>query len=206
MTPSLSHKNILFLSVAGVVLLGLLGGAFYLDPTPDQDHNAMDSESSEITLRPVSPSLSAYVSSLWGKRKPQQPIAFTHRKHLEFGMECANCHQFASRGPQAGIPGIQECMMCHAAVATESPEIQKMAKLLDSRKDIAWERVYGFEKHAHVRFEHAPHIRAEVECKTCHGDMSTLTVAEELVEHTMGSCIECHEQNQASLDCLVCHN
>ena len=38
--------------------------------------------------------------------------------------------------------------------------------------DLAWQRVYGFTREAHVRFNHAPHIRAKVECATCHGDIA----------------------------------
>jgi hypothetical protein len=120
-------------------------------------------------------------------------------------MECLNCHQFAERGPQAGLPSLDFCMVCHQAIATESPEVQKMAAQWRTGKDVTWERVYGFEKHAHVRFEHAPHVRASVTCETCHGDMSQLTVAEVLVNHTMGSCIDCHKQKEADLDCMACH-
>ena len=36
--------------------------------------------------------------------------------------------------------------------------------------EIPWQRVYGFTREAHVRFNHAPHIRASVDCSTCHGD------------------------------------
>ena len=52
---------------------------------------------------------------------------------------------------------------------------------------------------------HAPHIRAGVECSTCHGDVASMTVAERVVDHTMGFCIDCHKSKQASIDCLACH-
>jgi len=56
-----------------------------------------------------------------------------------------------------------------------------------------------------VRFNHAPHVRAKVECATCHGDVAKQTVAERVVDHTMGFCVSCHQAKKASNDCLTCH-
>ena len=52
--------------------------------------------------------------------------------------------------------------------------------------EIPWQRVYGFTRESHVRFNHAPHIRASVACTTCHGDVAKQTVAERSVDHSMG--------------------
>jgi hypothetical protein len=70
---------------------------------------------------------------------------------------------------------------------------------------LAWQRVYGYAKEAHVRFDHAPHIRAKVECSTCHGDIAQQTVAQRNVNMTMGFCVNCHTERKASNDCLTCH-
>ena len=56
-----------------------------------------------------------------------------------------------------------------------------------------------------MRFNHAPHIRAKVECATCHGDVAKQTVAERIVDHSMGFCVNCHREKKASNDCLTCH-
>jgi c(7)-type cytochrome triheme protein len=71
--------------------------------------------------------------------------------------------------------------------------------------DLAWQRVYDYPPQAHVRFEHAPHIRAKVDCATCHGDMRQQSVAQRMVDMDMGFCVNCHKQRQASNDCLTCH-
>jgi hypothetical protein len=137
---------------------------------------------------------------------PQQPIAYTHKVHLEtVGLDCVNCHVSVETGPIATIPNITACMQCHESIATEHPEIQKMAAYQKRNEDIPWQRVYGFNDEAHVRFNHAPHIRAKVGCETCHGDLKQMTVAERVVDHTMGFCVNCHEQRQASNDCMTCH-
>ena len=50
-----------------------------------------------------------------------------------------------------------------------------------------------------------PHIRNNVDCTTCHGDVAKGTVATRNVEHTMGFCVDCHRAKKASNDCLTCH-
>jgi hypothetical protein len=135
-----------------------------------------------------------------------QPIAFVHSKHVnEVQMECSECHVSVERGPVAGIPDIRTCWSCHANTLTEHPEIQKLRAYQERGEDIPWQRVYGWVEEAHVHFNHAPHIRASVECATCHGDVSSMAVAERAVTHTMQFCVDCHKQRQAPTDCTTCH-
>jgi hypothetical protein len=136
---------------------------------------------------------------------PVQPIRFPHDTHLTQGMDCTECHLSVAKGPIAGLPTVTLCMGCHDSVATESPEIQKVADYDNRGVDLPWQRVYGYSRTAHVRFNHAPHIRASVECSTCHGNLAEQTVAERVVDLNMGFCITCHEQRKASNDCLTCH-
>lgn len=138
--------------------------------------------------------------------EPVQPIAYTHQVHLvKVGMQCTFCHVGVDTGPDARIPGVQICMTCHQAVATDKPEIKKVAAYLARGEEIPWQRVYGFSPYAHVKFNHAPHIRASVDCKVCHGDMTQVTVARRSVDMTMGFCIDCHKARGASVDCTTCH-
>jgi hypothetical protein len=134
-----------------------------------------------------------------------QPIAYTHKVHLANGMQCTDCHVGVDQGPDARIPSVNFCMTCHQVIATDKPEIKKLAAYSARGEDIPWQRVYGFEPSAHVKFDHAPHIRTGVDCSVCHGDMRTQTVAERKVDHTMGFCVECHRQHSASIDCVTCH-
>ncbi len=61
-------------------------------------------------------------------------------------------------------------MICHSQIATDQPLIKQVTGYADKGIEIPWQRVYGFTREAHVRFNHAPHIRASVDCTTCHGD------------------------------------
>jgi Cytochrome c7 and related cytochrome c len=135
-----------------------------------------------------------------------QPVAFPHKTHVEQEITCTDyCHESATKGPIAGLPSVNTCMICHTAIATDKPIIQAITERQAKGLDLAWQRVYGFPPEAHVRFNHAAHLRAGVECATCHGNVAQQGVAERVVDHTMNFCVSCHKQKQASNDCLVCH-
>ncbi len=53
-------------------------------------------------------------------------------------------------------------MTCHQVIDTNNPEIKKIAAYQARGEDIPWVRVYNYSASAHVRFNHAPHIRAGV--------------------------------------------
>ena len=60
---------------------------------------------------------------------PEQPIPYSHKKHLAMGLKCANCHEMPDPGEMMGIPAATKCMSCHASVKKDSPAIQKLAGL-----------------------------------------------------------------------------
>lgn len=138
-------------------------------------------------------------------RHPVQPIAYTHKVHLANGLQCTNCHVGVDTGPDARIPDIRICMTCHQVIDKDKPEIKKMAAMFARGEDISWQRVYAYTPEAHVRFNHAPHIRAGVDCKVCHGDMTQQTTAARVVNLQMGFCLDCHQQRRVSVDCTTCH-
>lgn len=136
----------------------------------------------------------------------EQPIPFPHHTHIEQGLTCTDyCHEAVTTGPMAGLPGVTTCMICHENIATDRPLIQRITASRDAGIDLPWQRVYGWAQGAHVRFNHAPHIRASVECATCHGDVASMMTAERVVDHSMGFCVDCHREQSASNDCLTCH-
>ena len=136
----------------------------------------------------------------------QQPVGFSHQAHIEKArMQCTDCHAGATTRDAAGIPSIRKCMLCHQFIATDLPEVVRLKEYWDRMHEVPWLRVYGFKAEAAVQFRHAPHARAEIECSRCHGDVASMTVARKAVDHTMGSCISCHRERDASDDCLACH-
>ena len=140
-------------------------------------------------------------------RAVPQPIAYPHKIHVvDNQMECLSCHVNADRSIAATIPSVTECMVCHENVKTDSPEIKKLAAYALKNEEPPWVRVYGFPEEADVYFTHKRHVKAGVDCATCHGDMKNMmTPMKENVRWTMGKCIDCHREKKVSVDCLVCH-
>lgn len=146
------------------------------------------------------------VKAFFGSRPdPQQPFDFSHQIHLSKGVLCTDCHTGVEQGPVAGLPSINTCMICHSQIATEKPLIKQLTEMQTKGLDLAWQRVYNYLPQSHVRFDHAPHIRAKVECSTCHGNLAEQTVAKRVVNLDMATCVNCHKQKQASNDCQTCH-
>jgi len=166
----------------------------------------VDRNSSE-TFTTAHASVGEAVRHFFGVRSDaKQPIAFVHKAHIEaVQLQCPDCHISVERGSRAGIPDVRTCWSCHAGTLTDHPEVKKIRAYHERGEDIPWQRVYGWNDEAHVRFNHAPHIRAQVDCAACHGNVAGMGVAERVVDHTMGFCINCHKQRKVSNDCQTCH-
>ena len=185
---------VVILSAIASVACAWLGGD--ASPVPSAD-----------VFTPAHPTFASAARSFFAIRStPRQPIEFPHNTHVQKGLTCTDyCHESAAKGPIAGIPSVKTCMICHEAIAADRPRIHQVADYAKRRIEIPWQRVYGFTSEAHVRFQHAPHIRADVDCATCHGNVGEGTVAERRVELDMAFCVSCHKSKQASIDCLTCH-
>lgn len=138
---------------------------------------------------------------------PQQPIAFNHEVMVQIGIPCLFCHTDATKSPVAGMPSVEKCMGCHKVIATNSPEIQKVAGYWARQEPIPWVRVNQLPRF--VYFSHRVHVvAAGLNCERCHGDVGHMTVARPVVKMDMGWCLSCHEQQPNAkqlMDCVVCH-
>ena len=204
--PSLNRWFRLVIILGAIaVALALLDRALPVEGFALQSQWPSPSPNSEVFTTAHRTVLDAVREFFGVRTKAVQPIAYTHKVHLSKGMRCTDCHVGVDQGPDARIPSVDLCMTCHQVIATNKPEIKKLAAYRARGEDIPWQRVYGFQPSAHVKFNHAPHIRAGIDCSKCHGDMTTQTVAERKVDHTMGFCVQCHKQQNASVDCITCH-
>ncbi|MBS1817343.1 MAG: cytochrome c3 family protein [Acidobacteria bacterium] len=200
-----------YVTVLSCIVLSIAGaGCSWLDDRPAPYTSApftAQAHSGSPRLTTARDTLGAAVNDFfWVKSTPKQPIEFPHNTHVEKGLACTEyCHEAVTKGPQAGLPSVNTCLICHAAIATDRPRIQQITQMSEKGIDLSWQRVYGFAPAAHVRFNHAPHIRANVECATCHGDIAHQTVAQRNVDHNMGFCVTCHREKHAPNDCLTCH-
>ncbi|NOZ00162.1 MAG: cytochrome c3 family protein [Chloroflexi bacterium] len=148
----------------------------------------------------------------WGayqtQRLPQQPIEFRHNLHIGLGVQCLYCHPGAWQGQSAGLPTQSKCWGCHQQIDRQTPELDKLAQYVEDGVSIPWVPVALMPDF--VYFSHRPHIAAGVNCETCHGDLSKMTVAEPQKGMDMGWCLKCHkelapEKETKLIDCATCH-
>lgn len=146
---------------------------------------------------------------------PVQPIQYSHKFHAgELDLDCRYCHTGVDQGKKAGVPPVETCMNCHSSVGLSKPEIKKIIKSYNDEVPIEWIRIHNLPDH--VRFTHAPHIKAlwdkkgpiKEACMACHGDVSSMEVVEQKESLNMGFCIDCHRDNVdkgAEITCGTCH-
>ena len=158
--------------------------------------------------------------------QPIQPIAFSHKLHAgDNNINCLYCHSSADKSKVAGIPTATTCMNCHTKILPDSPEVQKIVKAIEEDKPIEWVKVNDVPDH--VAFNHSRHVKAGVNCNTCHGEVESMEKISQFSNFSMGSCVSCHRTHQnvvldeegnplagttetknllkAKTDCSVCH-
>lgn len=140
------------------------------------------------------------------KRTPEQPLAFSHKIHVEkVKLECNSCHIYADKSPEAGVPSVQSCMSCHNRVATDRPAIQKLTHYWEAKEPVPWIRVHSIPNRNYVYFSHKRHVKAGVNCSACHGEVKTMNAIRQVSSLKMGWCVTCHRSSHAPTDCLICH-
>ena len=150
------------------------------------------------------------------------------------GIQCEFCHRNVTKGEAATVPAVEQCLFCHKEVTgtteTAKIEIQKVRQSFEDGDPIDWERVHRLPDH--VRFVHEAHIRFLTQgeprmvdiplggggsrqlpmpvgqaCSVCHGDVASMTEVQPQAGQSlkMGTCLDCHRQNNVSTDCTICH-
>ena len=135
---------------------------------------------------------------------PTQPIAFNHSLHVQtVKMGCSDCHEPRGNGSTVAIPQPAKCMLCHQSVATDKPDIQRLAAAAKDEDPIPWVRVYRVP--SFVTFSHKTHTAAGSKCEECHGPVAERTSIALEKDTSMGTCIACHQAKQAPTGCDTCH-
>lgn len=139
-----------------------------------------------------------------GEAPPVQPIPFSHKTHAgTLEIECETCHSNPDPGEAMTIASPSDCMQCHAAIKTDSPAIQKLARAADEGQQIDWVRVY--EIPSYVWFSHRTHLEAGNQCAECHGPVAEREQLSREGDISMAGCVNCHLAKGSSTDCSYCH-
>lgn len=159
------------------------------------------------------------------KYEPHQPIFFSHKVHPGNNqINCQYCHTGVYQGKQATIPSVNVCMNCHMAIneykgealyddegkeVNGTAEIQKLYKYAgfepgkpwdpSEAKPIEWVRIHNLPDH--VYFNHAQHVNAgQVQCQTCHGEVTSYNEMFQFAPLSMGWCLNCHRTTKVQFD------
>ena len=154
---------------------------------------------------------------------------------VENNIQCEFCHRNVTKGDAATVPAVEQCLFCHKDISGRDSkaqtEIAKVQQYYSDEEPIDWERVHRLPDH--VRFVHEAHIRlftSEMEegaaprfdingnqvngpfgiaetCAICHGDVGGMEEVQPKDGQSlkMGTCLDCHRQNNVPTDCTVCH-
>ena len=160
--------------------------------------------------------------------QPEQPIYYSHKVHAGINqINCLYCHGSAWESKHAAIPSVNVCMNCHKAIQTyeKGPELYhedgtkvdgtaEIAKLYkyagfdpnnaaawdpSKAKPIEWVKIHNLPDH--VYFNHSQHVRAgNVQCQSCHGEITAMDEVKQVSELSMGWCVNCHRQTKVNFN------
>jgi hypothetical protein len=136
---------------------------------------------------------------------PEQPIPFSHQLHSGVkAIDCYYCHPQVGRSLHPGLPAVEKCLHCHNYIIANHPQIQKEHDYYNSDTPTPWVKVNQLAEH--VLFNHMRHIRQEIACEACHGEVQKMDRLQGK-RFYMGFCIECHRERKVNLGCwLSCHS
>ncbi len=130
--------------------------------------------------------------------RPEQPVPFSHKLHAgNLQISCQYCHAGVEVSGHSPVPTTQTCMNCHTIVLPESPQLAKVRESYEKGEPIEWVRIHKVPDYAH--FPHARHIRAQIDCQSCHGPVEQMGVVSQYKPLTMGWCLECHRNPEANI-------
>lgn len=130
--------------------------------------------------------------------RPDQPVAYSHKLHAgDLGMDCRYCHTTVETSPRANVPPTATCMNCHKVVKADSEKLLLVRQSQESKQPIEWVKVHQLPGYAY--FNHGSHMNAGVGCVSCHGKVNEMDVVSIVEPMSMGWCLDCHRQPEASL-------
>ncbi len=127
-------------------------------------------------------------------------ITFSHKFHLEQGLECLDCHDGieSSDAVGFGLPSMDVCGRCHSEIQ-ESENCTKCHSNPASAKRLTLRTIA-------LNFSHKNHIeRVNNDCTACHTTIATSTNVKDDNIPSMDLCTSCHSAAVQELKCSQCH-
>jgi hypothetical protein len=144
----------------------------------------------------------ALAGCLVASRDGSAPLAIDHGAHVERGVGCTDCHEGATKEARAGMPKPDTCAACHDP-KTDKPAIAGQVETFDAMlssptRTAAWPSpAVAGPGYADVRFSHAQHAAAKVECASCHPGAASGPRPNPGGPMRMAACVDCHRESGA---------
>lgn len=146
--------------------------------------------------------LSLFLFSKENTVRKQDVIKFSHKFHQEEAeAACTDCHVKAEDSTMLSenlLPGKEECEACHDV---EDEETCTTCHFEDEETMMALPVL-----ESDLVFNHKSHVGEQgLDCESCHKNLAQVDFADEHSNPKMEDCSSCHNNEQASLECAVCH-
>jgi len=119
-----------------------------------------------------------------------QPIPFSHKHHVNMGIDCRYCHTSVEESHFANIPPTRTCMNCHNLLYSEADMLEPVRESWRTDSSIEWNRVHDLPDF--VYFNHSIHVNKGIGCSTCHGRVDEMPLVWKEEALFMKWCLECH--------------
>ncbi len=133
----------------------------------------------------------------------QEIIKFSHKYHqTEIETTCGDCHTQAVASTRAAdnlLPQKSDCAECHDVEEEDDCSICHFEAENTRRafKPVARELLFGHKKHVE---------RLDGKCETCHQNLNEVDFSDSNSMPDMAVCSTCHDNQQATLECQICHS
>lgn len=119
--------------------------------------------------------------------KPNRGVVVNHDFHAQEGLDCSDCHEFASN-QRASFAGHDTCSICHEIPEDTIGDVS--CALCHTRPDysVAAKLVVLTDE---IKFDHLVHASAKVSCAECHADPDRPPLRAGQLKPL---CMECHSQ------------
>jgi len=123
------------------------------------------------------------------------------------GLDCAVCHSPSEKNARLmAFPTMDTCSPCHAD-AVDMGKGTDQCILCHSNADYSSKVRKDQVLMPGIKFEHARHADAKVECLSCHKIFDKTGVQGDEMLPAMNTCMSCHQAKKVKqgLDCATCH-
>jgi len=148
----------------------------------------------------------------WGAAWGAAP--FSHRFHLQMGLECTGCHTAAARSARVEdnlLPEKKVCLQCHEDAEIPPPPVTRVSKFSHALHlrigNVAPYLAAAIDHHNYLQppGDIRRYLNTRNPCEACHRGLEESDQVTRAALPQMADCLVCHSQIEAPFSCEECH-